>query len=147
MAEHRQYCTFFLEGVLFGIPVEQVQEVIRRQPMTRVPLAPPAVRGLINLRGQIVTAIDLRTSLRLGGHVDEAQAYNVVVRSAHGAVSFLVDEIGEVCTVNAADLDEPPRHLHEPLRSMIHQVYRLESRTMLVLDAARSLEAAAMAAC
>ena len=63
MADEHQYCTFFLDGRCFGIDVHRVQEIIRYQQMTRVPLAPPVVRGLINLRGQIVTAIDLRSRL------------------------------------------------------------------------------------
>ena len=62
----QQFCTFLLDGYLFGVPVPQVQEVIRFQPMTPVPLAPPAVKGMINLRGQIVLAIDLRRRLSLG---------------------------------------------------------------------------------
>jgi purine-binding chemotaxis protein CheW len=63
MNETRQYCTFHLDGLFFGVEVSQVQEVLRYQDMTRVPLAPPMVRGLINLRGQIVTAFDLRQRL------------------------------------------------------------------------------------
>ena len=65
MAEERQYCTFFVNGQYFGVDVLKVQEIIRFQEMTRVPLAPPVVRGLINLRGQTVTAIDLRRRLEL----------------------------------------------------------------------------------
>ena len=83
--ESQQFCTFFLSGYLFGVPVPQVQEVIRFQPMTPVPLAPAAVRGMINLRGQIVLAIDLRLRLCLGELYEGERPTNVVVRTPDGA--------------------------------------------------------------
>ena len=96
MADERQYCTFYLDGHYFGVDVLKVQEVIRYQEMTRVPLAPPVVRGLINLRGQIVTAIDLRRRLDLPDRPADQLPVNVVVQTDDGAVSLLVDEIGDV---------------------------------------------------
>src|SRR4051794_28626709 len=99
MPDERQYCTFFLDEHYFGIDVLKVQEIIRFQQMTRVPLAPPAVRGLINLRGQIVMGIDLRRRLGLQGAAAEATPVNIVVRTDDGAVSLLVDEIGDVVEV------------------------------------------------
>ncbi len=86
----QQFCTFLLDGYLFGVPVPQVQEVIRYQPMTPVPLAPAAVEGLINLRGQIVLAIDLRRRLCIRGSAPGELPMNVVVRTPDGAVSLLV---------------------------------------------------------
>ena len=88
MAEAHQYCTFFVAGHYFGLDVLKVQEVIRYQAMTRVPLAPPVVRGLINLRGQIVTAIDLRRRLELDERPADQLPVNVVVQTDDGAVSF-----------------------------------------------------------
>ena len=95
MADEHQFCTFVLGGHHFGIDVLKVQEIIRYQEMTRVPLAPPVVRGLINLRGQIVTAIDLRRRLELPERTDGQLPVNVVVKTDDGAVSLLVDEIGD----------------------------------------------------
>ena len=90
----------------------QVQEVIRYQAMTRVPLAPTVVSGLINLRGQIVTAIDLRRRLGLAGPADEGlHPMNVVVRTDDGAVSLLVDEIGDVVEVTDDAFEPPPETL------------------------------------
>ena len=103
----QQFCTFFLEGYLFGVPVPQVQEVIRFQPMTPVPLAPPEVKGMINLRGQIVLAIDLRQRLSLSPRPEGELPMNVVVRSADGAISLLVDEIGDVIEVEQAPCARP----------------------------------------
>src|SRR5262245_62831776 len=99
MAGERQYCTFLVAGHYFGLDVMKVQEVIRHQQMTRVPLADSVVRGLINLRGQIVTAIDLRRRLEYPDRPTDQLPVNVIVRTDEGAVSLLVDEIGDVLDV------------------------------------------------
>ena len=91
----QQFCTFYVDRQFFGVPVQQVQEVIRYQEMTRVPLVPRVIRGLINLRGQIVVAIDLRRRLNAPERPEEQLPMNVVVRTADGALSLLVDEIGD----------------------------------------------------
>jgi chemotaxis protein methyltransferase CheR len=93
--------------------VQQVQEVVRPQPITPVPLAPKVVRGLINLRGQILTAIDLRHRLGLGELSDRTKLMNVVVRTDESPVSFLVDEIGEVLDVDESSFEAPPELLNE----------------------------------
>ena len=130
----QQFCTFFLEGYLFGVPVPQVQEVIRFQPMTPVPLAPPEVKGMINLRGQIVLAIDLRQRLSLSPRPEGELPMNVVVRTADGAISLLVDEIGDVIEVEQSSFETPPETLQGPVRSTILGVYKLEGRLLHVLD-------------
>jgi purine-binding chemotaxis protein CheW len=130
----QQFCTFLLDGNLFGVPVPQVQEVIRFQPMTRVPLAPGAVEGLINLRGQIVVAIDLRRRLGLGKRPDQELPMNVVVRTSDGVVSLLADEIGEVIEVEASTFEAPPETLRGALGCMILGVHKLEGRLLHLLD-------------
>jgi purine-binding chemotaxis protein CheW len=139
VADERQVCTFYLGGEYFGIDVLSVQEVIRAQPMTRVPLAPGCVRGLINLRGQIVTAVDLRRRL---GMPDRAAGdpLNVVVRTDDGAVSLLVDDIGDVLAVSRADFERPPETLRGPARALVRGAYKLDGRLLLVLDAQRAVE-------
>src|SRR5262245_27494291 len=134
MADERQYCTFFLGGHYFGIDVLQVQEVICHQPLTRVPLAPAAVRGLINLRGQIVTAIDLRRRLDLKDRPGDQLPVNVVVRSREGAVSLLVDDIGDVLPVSDRTLEQPPQTLRGKARAVVRGTYKLEQRLLLILD-------------
>jgi purine-binding chemotaxis protein CheW len=99
MIDSKQFCTFFLNGLFFGVEVLKVQEVIRYQEMTGVPLASRTIQGLINLRGQIVTAIDLRRRLELPPRTGDQLPMNVVVRTDDGAVSLLVDEIGEVVEI------------------------------------------------
>src|SRR5215470_13729219 len=108
MAERRQFCSFFVDGLRFGVDVQKVQEVVPYQEMTRVPLAPPTVRGLLNLRGQIVTGIDLRRRLELPERPAAALPMNVVLRGEDCPVSLLVDEIGEVIEVEADSRQRPP---------------------------------------
>src|SRR5262245_43803591 len=96
----RQICTFWIDGISLGLDVESVHEVLRGQEMTHVPLAPPAVQGLINLRGQIVTAVDLRRCLELPPSASSEPAMNVIMESAGSLVSLLVDRIGDVENVD-----------------------------------------------
>lgn len=139
MGDTQQFCTFFLEGQCFGVPVEQVQEVIRYQEMTRVPLGPDVVRGLINLRGQIVMAIDLRRRFCMAERPDSDLPMNVVVRTEDGAVSFLVDEIGDVIEVERDTLEPPPETLHGAARSMVTGVYKLPRQLLLELNIASAM--------
>jgi purine-binding chemotaxis protein CheW len=92
------------------------------------------VSGLINLRGQIVTAVDLRQRLELPPRPASILAMNVVVRSADGAVSLLVDEIGDVVEVDETTFEPPPETLHGSVRTMILGVHKLNDRLMHVLD-------------
>ncbi len=130
----RQLCTFYLGGHIFGIDVVRVQEVIRYQEMTRVPRAPSEVKGLINLRGQIVSAIDMRTRLELGPREGSELPMNVVVRSSEGPVSLLVDEIGDVLDVDEATVERPPDTLSGRAKELVRCVYKLDRALLLVLD-------------
>lgn len=134
-----QFCTFMLDGLLFGLEVNQIQEVLLYQDMTRVPLAPPMVRGLINLRGQIVTAIDLRRRLEFPPLASEQLPMNVVVRTDDGAVSLLVDEIGDVVEVDEATFEAPPETLTGLARDVTRGVYKLDGRLLVILDIHRIL--------
>jgi purine-binding chemotaxis protein CheW len=133
MAAEHQYCTFSLDRYYFGLDVLKVQEIIRFQEMARVPLAPPEVRGLINLRGQIVTAIDLRRRLELSERPADQLPVNVVVRTDDGAVSFLVDEIGDVVSVTEDAFERPPDTLRGAARQLIRGAYKLADRLLLIL--------------
>lgn len=134
MAQESQFCTFYLDKLLFGIELRGVQEVIRYVEMTAVPLAPSAVRGLINLRGQIVTAIDLRRRLELDARAAEMLPSNVVVRSEDGPVCLLVDEIGDVVKVEEGSFEPLPETVQGAVRSVILGVHKLDKRLMHVLD-------------
>ena len=138
-----QFSTFSVANLFFGVDVLHVQEVLRSQPMTSVPRAPNVIEGLINLRGQIVTAIDMRRRLllptRLGDH---PESMSIVVRTADGAVSLLVDEIGDVLDMDAATYERPPQNLDPAAKELIRGVYKLKDRLLLVLDEERTVDLA-----
>jgi purine-binding chemotaxis protein CheW len=146
MAQPAQFCTFYLDKLLFGVELKGVQEVIRSLEMTHVPLAPEVVGGLINLRGQIVTAVDLRRRLELGARATDALPMNVVVRSGDGAVSLLVDEIGDVVEVEEATFEPPPETLRGAVRAMILGVHKLENSLLHVLDTEKACQMSEAAA-
>ena len=140
IAEDKQFCTFTLDSLLFGVEVRDVQEVIRYQHITYVPRAAQSVHGLINLRGQIVTAIDLRSRLKLNKRPADRQPMNVVIRSGDDVVSMLVDEIGDVVSVDETTFEKPPDTLDGVARSLIRGAYKLENRLLLNLDTEKNIK-------
>lgn len=140
MANENQFSTFYLDGHFFGIDVLEVQEVFRYQEMTKVQLAPVVVRGLINLRGQIITAIDLRKRLGLPDRAEGEKPMNVVVRTSEEVVSLLVDEIGDVLEVAESQHEPPPGTISAVMQDLIKGVYKLENQLLLILDTARVMQ-------
>ncbi len=140
LQETRQYATFRVHDLFFGIEVVKVQEVIRQQEMTAVPLAPHAVEGLINLRGQIVIAIDTRRSLGLPNLEGQDQRANIVIQCDDAAISLLVDEIGDVVDVPLDSWASVPENMPTDRRELIECVYDVKEGLMLVLDTARLLQ-------
>ncbi len=138
-----QYATFSVAGHYLGIPVLEVQEVLRGQRLTRVPLAPDVVAGLINLRGQIVPALEMRRLLRMPPRDAESDVFSVVVRTGHGAVSLQVDEISDVLDVGVSSFERPPENVNPHLRALLIGVHKLEDRLLLVLDTQRTVETVA----
>ena len=135
--------TFMLGPALFGVPVERVQEVLRAQPRTPVPLASPAIDGLLNLRGQVVPALDLRRRLDLPQPPASAQAavpMNVVVRVGDEVISLLVDAIGDVVEVSDEAFEPPPATLPGPARELVRGAYKLDGRLLLALDIDRVVD-------
>jgi len=135
-----QLSTFFVADMFFGVDVLQVQEVLRFQHMTRVPQAPEVIEGLINLRGQIVTAIDMRRRLGLPPRVGGQTPTNLVVRNEDGAVSLLVDEIGDVLNVTMDTFEPPPTTMPAEQREMIDGVYKLDGQLLLALNTEKVLQ-------
>ena len=136
-----QLATFRLDGDLYGIEVEHVQEVLRSQQLTRVPLAPSAVAGLINLRGQVVTAIELRERLGRPQRPAGTDAVVIVVRLDGEAVSLLVDSIADVVDVDATDFEAPPDTLEGQARDLIRGAYKLDGQLLLALDVQKAVSA------
>ena len=144
MAELNQYCTFYVGGKFYGINVKNVQEIIRYQDMTSVPLADSVIKGLINLRGQIVTAIDLRRRLGLKQRKKEDVPMNVIIKTDDGAVSLLVDEIGDVIEVDDGIYESPPQNLRGKAKELTTGVYKLKDKLLMTLDIDKIFEFSAL---
>jgi purine-binding chemotaxis protein CheW len=130
----RQIATFRVGEMIFGIDVMMVQEVIRFQRMTVVPLAPPAVKGLINLRGQILTAIDLRELLGMEPRGEDERPMNVVFKSGQDEMSLLVDKIDDVLELDPRRLEPTPETLDEEYKNLVGSVYKLDQGLLLILS-------------
>jgi purine-binding chemotaxis protein CheW len=142
---HREFVSITIAGQLFGIPVLQVQDVLGPQRITRIPLAPAEVAGSLNLRGHIVTAVDLRTRLRLPPLPDGQQGMSVVVEHGSELYSLIVDQVGEVLSLGDADLERNPATLDNVWREVAAGIYRLDKALLVVLDVARALDLSARA--
>ena len=140
MARTQQFCTFYLDKLMFGVELEKVQEVIRYLEITEIPMAPRVVSGLMNLRGQIITGIDLRRRLDLPDRPEEMHSMNVVIRSADGAVSLLVDDIGDVVETTEDSFERPPETLQGRVREVILGVHKLDKQLMHVLNTEKACE-------
>lgn len=131
--------TFTLDGRLYGVDVASVQEVLRGQPQTRIPLAPQSVSGLINLRGQVLGAVELRARLGLPDRAGDEEPMLVVVRVAGETIALLVDSIGSVVDVDDEQFELPPDTLSGPAREFLRGAYKLEDRLLLALDVDRAV--------
>ena len=142
---HSEFVSITIAGQLFGIPVLQVQDVLGPQRITRIPLAPAEVAGSLNLRGHLVTAVDLRTRLRLPPLPDGQQGMGVVVEHGREPYSLIVDQVGEVLSLSDADLERNPATLDAVWREVAAGIYRLDRALLVVLDVARALDLSARA--
>lgn len=134
-----QFVTFTLDKALYGIDVSRVKEVLRSQARTPVPQSPGAIAGLVNLRGQVVTTVDLREQLCLPPRGDDREPMMVVVFADGESISLLVDDIGDVREVNEEQFENPPDTLPLEMRDLILGAYKLESDLLLVLDVERAV--------
>lgn len=138
--EHREFVSITVDGQLFGIPVLQVQDVLGPQRITRIPLAPAEVAGSLNLRGRIVTAIDLRTRLHLPPLPEGQSGMSIVVEHGGELYSVMVDTVGEVLSLNAESAERNPATLDQVWREVSGGIYRLDKALLIVLDVARVLD-------
>ena len=141
----RAWCTFRIDGRLYGVAADRVQEVLRAAPLTPVPLSPAAVRGLINLRGEIVTVVDLRRPLQLPGAAPASPTL-VVVQDGGGITTLAVDAIEDVLWTREEDFEPCPDTLHAAAREMLLGCYKLPHDLLLVLNLERALGASALSA-
>jgi purine-binding chemotaxis protein CheW len=145
-ADHRDFVSVTIADQVFGIPVLQVQDVLGTQRITRIPLAPAEVAGSLNLRGRIVTAIDIRVRLRLAPRAEGKQAMSVVVDHGGELYSLLVDSVGEVLSLDSGDAERNPATLDPIWREVSAGIYRLDGNLLVVLDVAKVLDFSARAA-
>ncbi len=130
---------------MLGIEVLDVQEVLRYQDLTEVPLAPPEIQGLINLRGQIITAINLRSRMHLPPGKNIKNSMNVVTRINNEVVSFMVDSVGDVLEVDEANFEPVPSTVDAFIRDIVSGVYKLdEKRLLMILDAIKAANISAL---
>lgn len=136
-----QFSTFALAGQLYGIEVDRVHSVTKFQVLTEVPLAPPSVAGLLNLRGQVTTAIDMRVRLELPPRDAGSTPMTVVVKTDDGLVSLLVDSIGDVENTTPDQYDEVPDTVSGAAKDLVVGAYKLADRQLLLaLDVARTVD-------
>jgi len=135
----QQFCTFYVGDLFLGIEVERVQEVLRDCDITPIPTAPSSVRGLINLRGQIVTAIDLGVRFGIADRGGESSTV-LVLDAGSELLSFVVDRAGDVVEVSDESFEKPPDTLKGEARRLIRGTYKLQKTLLLVLDVEHALE-------
>jgi purine-binding chemotaxis protein CheW len=137
-ADQEQFVTIRIGGQLFGIPVLLVHDVLQQQRITRVPLAPPEVAGSLNLRGRIVTAINMRRRMGMDATTDK-RTMAVVVENHNELYSLIVDAVGEVLTLSSGDFERNPPTLSGSWRDLSAGIFRLKDELMVVLDIGRLL--------
>ena len=136
----REFVTINLSGQLLGIPVLDVHDVLNAQTMTHIPLAPPSIAGVLNLRGRIVTAVDMRVHLGFEARDKDDSFMSVVVEHNGDPYSLLIDSVGEVLALPDSDFERSPVTLDERLREVSEGVYRLEKELLVVLSVDSLLE-------
>ena len=139
-------CTFSVAGKHYGVVVDNVQEVLANHQITDIPLAPPGVMGLMNIRGRIVPAIALRKVLRLEEVVknedddDEDNIFNIIINHDGEQVGLMVDQIGDIITINPEDVEAPPETLKGAARRFMNGVFSVQGTLHLLLDLDTLLE-------
>jgi purine-binding chemotaxis protein CheW len=147
-ADHNlhEYVTAVIGDQLFGLPILRVQDVFAPERLTRVPLAPPEIAGVLNLRGRIVTLIDMRRRLGLGQRDDDSPTMAVGVESRGESYGLLIDTVGEVLKLDDMACEPNPTNLDPRLARVSTGIYRLDGQLLMVLDVDRVLDIVVKAA-
>ncbi len=132
--ESHMYVTMRIDNQLFGIPVKNVRDVLRQQKITSIPMSSPEVAGSLNLRGRIVTVINLRRRLRLGEKDDDGKGMFVVVEHKGELFSLMVDSVGEVMTVPAHSIEKAPTNLGGAWKEVTTGIYKLSGELLVIID-------------
>lgn len=140
LEQAQDFLTVFIAGQMFGIPILQVQDVLGKQNVTKVPLAPPEVAGTLNLRGRVVTAIDVRKRLGLTDIPDDSREMSVVVEHGSELYSLIIDRVGDVLTLQKDQLEKNPATLDPLWREVSSGIYRLENELLIIMDVPKVLD-------
>ncbi|MCC6048590.1 MAG: chemotaxis protein CheW [Thermodesulfobacterium sp.] len=135
---HLTLITFYLGDFIFGIPAEKVVEINKDLEITPVPLADEFILGIMNLRGQIVTVIDLQKKIKLQGDLN--YRLNLIIKKDNELLSFLVEKIGDIMEVPVAKLEETPDRIEGLDRNYIENIYQLPDRLLLLLNVNKLFE-------
>ncbi len=138
--ETEEFVTFTIAGQLFGIPVLQIQDVLSSYQITPIPLAPPEIKGSLNLRGRVVTAIDVRLRLGLAARPEEAESMSIVAENEGELYSLMVDSVGEVLALSQSAYERNLPTLDAKFRAFSDGIYRLDKQLLVVLDINRLLD-------
>ena len=141
-----EFVTFTLAGQMFGLPIARVQDVFKLSHMTRVPLAGAEIAGVLNLRGRIVTAIDMRNRLQAHKREDGEAAMAIGIEAKGESFGLLVDAVGEVLKLPDSGREPNPINLDRKLAALSAGIYRLDGRLLVVLDIDQVLDLSAEAA-
>lgn len=139
-ADASDYLTVMIADQRFGIPVLQIQDVLRKQAVTHVPLAPPEVAGLLNLRGRIVTAINVRKRLGIDPAEDNDREMSVVVEYGNELFSLIIDSVGDVLTLKNNQIEKNPSTLDPTWRDVSTGIFQLDSQLLVIMDVSKLLE-------
>ena len=143
-----EYVTVIIADQLFGLPIEKVQDVFMLDDITEVPLAMPEVAGVLNLRGRIVTAIDMRKRLRLPMRDEDCTIMAVGIEYNGESYGLLIDQVGDVLRLSNSTFEAPPVNLDPRWAQVAAGVHRLEKQLMVVFDVEKvlAIDSANMAA-
>ncbi len=131
----KDFVTMYVDNQLFGLPVEHVEDILGPQKITRIPLSPVYVAGALNLRGRIVTVIDIRTRLGLTGSADStAQKISIVLEFKGELFSLIVDAVGDVVSLLSEQFEQTPPTLDKNWSDVSKGVYRMDHQIMVVLN-------------
>jgi len=142
-SEHsKEFLTIIIANQTFGIPILQVQDVLGEQTVTKIPLAPPEVAGSLNLRGRIVTAIDVRSRIGMEPKDGESEKnMGVVVEHDNELYSLIIDSVGDVLRLKNESFETTPATLDPLWREISSGIYRLENELLIILDVPKFLGA------
>lgn len=136
----KEFLTIHIADQLFGIPVLQVEDVLGKQQVTQIPLSAPAVAGALNLRGRIVTAVDVRLCLGLESHTEDQKSMSVVIEEGHDLYSLIIDDVGDVLKLKDKDFESTPATLNPLWKSVALGIYKMDGQILVILDVPKLLE-------